>query len=170
FLAQRQQRLRQVARVFGRALQDVEREALGGLLADAGKLREEHGEARDRIGHFGKPGIIPPRPAATPESGFSAAAASCAAFSAELTAATTRSSSMGTSRGSTACLSICTFWISPFPLAVTTTMPPPAEPVTVFCARRSCASRICSWSCCACWKSASKSKPGMVFTPLPDRE
>src|SRR5207248_594937 len=131
---------------------------------------EQDGEARDRIGHFGKPGIIPPRPEAMPESGFSAAAASCAALRAEFTAATTRSSSIGTSRGSTACLSICTLWISPLPLAVTTTMPPPAVPVTVFCASRSCASRICSWSCWACWKSASKSKPAIVSTPLPDRE
>src|SRR5207302_2155658 len=68
-----------------------------------------------------------------PANGPSAACASCAARSAALTAARTRSSSIGTSRGSTACLSIWTFWISPLPLAVTSTMPPPAEPVTIFC-------------------------------------
>src|SRR5438105_5633424 len=159
-LPQRKQRLGELAGVLGWALQDVERQPLGRLLPDPGQLREQHGEAGDRIGHFGKPGSIPP----SPESGFSAAAASCAALSAEFTAAVTRSSSMATSRGSTACLSICTFWISPLPLAVTITMPPPLEPVTIFWARRSCASRICSWSCCACWKSAFKSNPGMPYS------
>src|SRR5439155_995464 len=159
-LAQRQQRLGELARVFGRALQHVERQPLRRLLSDARQLREQHGEAGDRIGHFGKPGIIPP----SAESGFSAAAASCAALSAEFTAANTKSSSMGTSRGSTACLSICTFWISPLPLALTITIPPPLEPVTVLRANRSCASRICSWSCCACSKSAFKSNPGMPYS------
>src|SRR5258705_1028712 len=167
-LAEREQRLGQVAGVSGFGLEDVEHESLRRLLAYAGKLRQQDGEARDRVGHFGKPGI-PPRPAAMLESGFSAAAASWAAWRAEFTAASTRSSSMGTSRGSTASLSIWTFWISPFPLAVTTTIPPPAEPVTSFRARRSCASFICSWICCACWKSVFRSNPAMVSTPLPDR-
>src|SRR5439155_406935 len=141
-------------------LQHVERQPLRRLLSDARQLREQHGEAGNRIDHFGKPGIIPP----SDESGFSAAAASCAALSAEFTAANTKSSSMGTSRGSTACLSICTFWISPLPLALTITIPPPLEPVTVLRANRSCASRICSWSCCACSKSAFKSNPGMPYS------
>src|SRR5438477_2853397 len=63
--------------------------------------RDEH--------HFGNP---PPKRLprlGRPDNGPSAACASCAARSAPLTAARTRSSSIGTSRGSTACLSIWTF-------------------------------------------------------------
>src|SRR5205823_6386422 len=117
------------------------------------------GDQQDRDHLFGPPNM-PPRLPRFPsaDNGLSAAAASWAARSAELTAASTRSSSMATSRGSTACLSICTLRISPLPLAVTITIPPPAEPVTSFFASRSCASFIFSCSACACWKRAFRSK------------
>src|ERR1700730_14523234 len=81
---------------------------------------------------------------------------------AALTAERIRSSSIGTSDLSTTLGSICTRKSSPRPLAVTLTIPPPASPLTCFCASASCALRSWSEICCACWKIWLMSKPAIA--------
>src|SRR3954470_5440900 len=159
-----EERLGEIARVLRRSAQDVEGEALRRLLADAGKLCEEQREPADRVGNFQGiiPGNIDLRFASAPPSLCTRV---CTARRAALVAATIRSSSIATSFGSTTFLSICTRVTSPAPLAVTITIPPPAVPWTSRLESSSCVRRSCSWMACACWKSASISKPCAMITP-----
>src|SRR5438105_5232395 len=161
---QGEERLGQLACVLGRRTEDMEGEALRGFFADARKLCEEQGQPADRVGSFQGiiPGNIDLRLASGPPS---LCASACTALSAELAAATTRSSSIPTSFGSTTLGSICTRAISPVPVAVTTTIPPPAVPWTSRLANSSCVRRSCSWIACACWNSAFTSKPWAMLTP-----
>src|SRR5262249_19311415 len=90
-------------------------------------------------------------------------ASACAERSASFTAASTMSSSSSGSSGSIAFGSILISLISPAPVALTVTMPPPAEASTVSCASSSCTRAICSCICCACLSRAFMSKPPLAM-------
>ena len=62
-----------------------------------------------------------------------------------------RSARPSGSSGSIASGEILISVISPAPLALTTTIPPPTDASTVSCASSSCAFAICSCICCTCW-------------------
>ena len=122
-------------RVLGRRLQQVERDALRRLRADAGQPAELVDELLDRDLVEGRhprqaAEAAEVEPAGDARPCFSACS-SCARRSASLTAATTRSSSISTSSGSTTSGEIVTACSSPAPVTVAFTMPPPAEPSTV---------------------------------------
>src|SRR5262249_24273086 len=82
--------------------------------------------------------------------------------SAWLTAATTRSCSMPISLGSTTVASIFSSTSSSLPVTTATTMPPPADASTRFCARSSCA--LARSFCIRC--AASRRPESMSSLPI----
>ena len=76
------------------------------------------------------------------------------------------SSSISGSSGSIALGSILISLISPAPVALTVTMPPPAVASTVSFASSSCAFCICSCICCTCCISLFMSMPSMPVVLL----
>src|ERR1043166_5772792 len=90
-----------------------------------------------------------PSPERPPRAGPSLASTrACAERTASFTAATTMSSSISGSFGSIAFGSILISLISPSPVAVTVTMPPPAVAWTISCFSSSWA--FCIWPCICC--------------------
>src|SRR5262249_40745411 len=147
------ERLRQVLHAGRGLLQQVEGQALGRLGTDAGQALQRldqpgdggrvrgHAVSRDR---YMSPGSFPPSPPVT--RAISLATSSRAFRSASLAAASTRSSSICGSSGETTSRSMRIDTSSWFPLASTTTMPPPAEASTFFLPTSSLRASSCAWS------------------------
>src|SRR3974390_3241315 len=93
---------------------------------------------------------------------------SCARRRPSVTAASTRSSSISTSSGSTTSGEMCTERTSPVPVTTTFTIPPPADPSTVASPSASCAAAMSACIFCICfiiWLSWPPPPPGTGGRP-----
>src|SRR6266700_11969 len=146
---------RQRRRILGRRAQDVKRQPGSGLFPDAGQLAQLLDQARDRRGkQAGQPPNMPGGSGNPPVAlASSPCASSRARSSATLTAPTTRSSIILRLAGSppppASAGSTVMETISPLPLAMQRTNPPPVSPSTVLPARSSRTRATSAWIRCA---------------------
>jgi hypothetical protein len=154
-----------VGRVGG---EQVERDALRALRAHAGQLAELVDEVLD--GALVHAALHPGQAEAAQPAGERAHRRLLqlgGVVAASRIAATTRSSRLSTSSGSTARGSIFTETTSPEPVTTAVTSPPPAVPVTSVSASLLCASMSCCCIFCACFISCCMlgCPPGPAMVP-----